>query len=101
MFAAVAKTDAPIKVPIPGGLREVGQTANTEITAFTDGCSRLRSILAEAAVTTPLFFDWFHIAMRRQHAEKIAGTLSTETLEQVKAKAVIVAEVERLLQVEA
>jgi hypothetical protein len=96
VFAAVAKTDTPIEVLIPRGLREVGQTADTEITAFTDGCSGLRSILVDAGVTTPPFLDWFHIAMRLQHAEKTAGTLSTETLEQVNAKAVIVAEVERL-----
>jgi hypothetical protein len=96
MFAAVAKTDTPIEVLIRRGLREVGQTADTEITAFTDGCSGLRSILVHAGVTTLSFLDWFHIAMRLQHAEKIAGTLPIETLEQVKGKTVIVAEVDRL-----
>jgi hypothetical protein len=96
IFAAVARTDTPIEGLIRRGFREVGQTADTGITAFTDGCSGLRSILVDAGVTKPPYLDWFHIAMRLQHAEKTAGTLSSETPEQVKAKAVIVAEVERL-----
>jgi hypothetical protein len=96
VFAAVAKTDTPIEGLIRRGLREVGQTADTGITAFTDGCSGLRSILANAGVTKLPYLDWFHIAMRLQHAETTASNLSSETPEQVKAKAVIVAEVERL-----
>ncbi|QQP93874.1 hypothetical protein IGS68_33695 (plasmid) [Skermanella sp. TT6] len=96
VFAAVAKTDTPIEELIRRGLREVGQTADTGITAFTDGCSGLRSILVKAGVTKRPYLDWFHIAMRLQHAETTASTLSSETPEQVKAKAVIVAEVERL-----
>jgi hypothetical protein len=96
IFAAVAKTDTPIAVLIQRVLAEVGQTEDTELTAFTDGCSGLRSILVDAGIKAPPYLDWFHIAMRLQHAEKIAGTLSAETMEQVKAKSVIVAEVERL-----
>jgi hypothetical protein len=96
IFAAVAKTDTPIEGLIRRGLREVGQTADTGITAFTDGCSGLRSILVNAGVTTPPFLDWFHIAMRLQHAEKTAGVLSTEPPEREHARAMIVAEVDRL-----
>jgi hypothetical protein len=96
VFAAVAKTDTPIEGVIRRGLAEIGQTADTGITAFTDGCSGLRSILVDAGIKALPYLDWFHIAMRLQHAEMTAGTLSTETMEQVKAKAVIVAEVERL-----
>jgi hypothetical protein len=83
-------------VLIRRGLKEVGQTANTEITAFTDGCSGLRSILVKAGVTKPPGLDWFHIAMRLQHAEKTASTLPADTAEQENARAVIVAEVDRL-----
>jgi hypothetical protein len=74
VFAAVAKTDTSIVALIQRSLAEVGQAQETEITAFTDGCSGLRSILVDAGVTEPPFLDWFHIAMRLHHAEKTAGT---------------------------
>src|SRR3954470_15078982 len=96
VFAAVARTDTAIETLIRRGPREVGQTADTEITAFTDGCSGLRSILVNAGITKPPYLDWFHIAMRLQHAEKTASTLPADTLERENARAVIVAEVDRL-----
>ena len=43
VFAAVAKTDTAIEALIRRGLAEVGTAADTELTAFTDGCSGLRS----------------------------------------------------------
>src|SRR3954466_6868294 len=61
--------------------------------AFTDGCSGLRSMLVDADVKAPPSLDWFHIAMRLQHAEKTAGTLPVDTPERENARAVIVAEV--------
>jgi hypothetical protein len=66
------------------------------VTAFTDGCPGLRCILADAGVMKPPILDWFHIAMRMQHVAQAASGLSTDSPDQVKAKAVIVAEVERL-----
>src|SRR3954451_8756566 len=96
VFAAVAKTDTSIETLIQRGLKEVGQTADTELTAFTDGCSGLRSILVKADVTEPPGLDWFHIAMRLQHAEKTASTLPADTPEREHARTVIVAEVDRL-----
>lgn len=96
VFAAVARTDTGIETLIRRSLKEVGQAQETELTAFTDGCPGLRSILVDAGITEPLFLDWFHIAMRLRHAEKVAGTLSARTPEQEHAKAVIVEQVERL-----
>jgi hypothetical protein len=96
VFAAVAKTDTAIETLIRGGLTAVGHTDDTELTAFTDGCSGLRSILLDTGVTTPPFLDWFHIAMRLRHAEKTAGNLPVNTAEREHARAVIVAEVDRL-----
>jgi hypothetical protein len=93
VFAAVARTDTAIEVLIQGGLVDVGKAADTELTAFTDGCSGLRSILVNAGVTKPPGLDWFHIAMRLQHAEKTAGTLPADTPEREHARTVIVAEV--------
>jgi hypothetical protein len=75
VFAAVARTDTAIETLIRRGLAAVGHTDETELTAFTDGCSGLRSSLADAGVTEPPFLDWFHIALRLQHAETTAGTL--------------------------
>src|SRR5215218_4010669 len=96
VFAAVAKAGTSIVALIQRGLKEVGQTADTVITAFTDGCSGLRSILVDAGVTASPYLDWFHVAMRLQHAEKTASTLPAETPERENARTVIVAEVDRL-----
>jgi hypothetical protein len=96
VFAAVTKTDTSVEALIQRGLKEVGQTTDTELTAFTDGCSGLRSILVNAGVTEPPGLDWFHIAMRLQHAGKTAGTLPADTPERENARAMIVAEVDRL-----
>jgi hypothetical protein len=94
VFGAVAKAD--ITALIRRNLETVGRTADTEVTAFTDGCPGLRCILANAGVTKPPILDWFHIAMRLQHAKQVARGLSTDDPDRLQAKAVIVAEVERL-----
>jgi hypothetical protein len=96
VFAAVARTDTAIEALIRRSLQEVGHTKDTALTAFTDGCPGLRTILVGTGVTTPPFLDWFHIAMRLQHAGKTAGSLPSDTLEQERAKAVIIKEVDRL-----
>jgi hypothetical protein len=96
VFGAVARTDTDIAVLIRRSLETVGRTNDTELTAFTDGCPGLRSILANAGITDPPILDWFHIAMRLQHAKQAASGLSTDQPDRVQAKAVIVAEVERL-----
>jgi hypothetical protein len=96
VFGAVAKADTEIAALIRRNLETVGQTDDTEVTAFTDGCPGLRSILADAGVAKPPILDWFHIAMRMQHATRAASRLSTDDPDRVKAKAMIVEEVERL-----
>lgn len=96
VFAAVTKTDTAIAKLIRRSLAAVGQSDGTELSAFTDGCPGLRALLVEAGVSTPPFLDWFHIAMRLQHAEATAGILPTKTPEQERAKAEIVTEVDRL-----
>jgi hypothetical protein len=96
VFGAVAKTDTDVKVLICQSLRGVGRTEDTVLTAFTDGCSGLRRILADAGISEFPILDWFHIGMRLQHLKQIAGALAADDPARVAAKAVIVEEVERL-----
>src|SRR5271155_1216158 len=96
VFGAVAKADTDIATLIRQNLRAVGRTDDTEVTAFTDGCPGLRSILVDAGITSPPILDWFHIAMRIQHATQVASGLSADNPSRVQAKAMIVEEVERL-----
>jgi hypothetical protein len=96
VFGAVARSDTDIKMQIRRTLDAVGRTEGTELTAFTDGCPGLRRILADAGVAEPPILDWFHIGMRLQHLKQIASALLTDDPARVAAKAVIVAEVERL-----
>jgi len=96
VFGAVAKADTDVAVLLRRSLETIGRTAATALTAFTDGCPGLRSILAEAGVTKPPIADWFHSAMRLQHAKQAASGLSTDEPDRIQAKTAIVAEVERL-----
>jgi hypothetical protein len=96
VFGAVAKTDTDVKVLICRSLDVVGRTEDTVLTAFTDGCSGLRRILADAGISELPILDWFHIGMRLQHLKQTAGCLLADNAGRVAAKAVIVEEVERL-----
>jgi hypothetical protein len=94
VFGAVAKADTEIAVMIRRSLETVGRAADTGLTAFTEGAPGFRSRLSEAGCKTPPIADWFHIAMRLQHAKHAASGLSTDTPGRMQAKAVIVPEVE-------
>jgi hypothetical protein len=96
VFAAVAKADTDISALIRRNLGVAGRTDATVVSAFTDGCPGLRSALVDAGITTPPILDWFHIAMRFQHAAQAANGLSADNPNRAQAKAVIVEEVERL-----
>jgi hypothetical protein len=80
VFGEVAKSDTAIAMLIRRSVETLGWTGTTDLTAFTDGCSGLQSILTAAGVTKPPILDWFHIAMRLQHAKQAATGLSTEAL---------------------
>jgi hypothetical protein len=96
VFGAVTRAETDFTALIHRTLETVGRTDTTEVTAFTDGCASLRAVLANVGVTKPPILDWFHIAMRLQHAKLAAANLSTDKPDRVAAKAMIVAEVERL-----
>jgi hypothetical protein len=68
-------------------METVGRTDITKVTAFTDGCPGLSSVLANAGVTKPPILDWFHIAMRLQHTKLAAASLSTDDPDRMTAKA--------------
>jgi len=96
VFGAVAKSSTSIAELIGRKLDAVGRTKDTALTAFTDGCPGLRRILADAGVATRPMLDWFHVAMRLQHLKQIASALPVNDPPRAVAKAVIVAEAERL-----
>jgi len=96
VIGAVARSDTDITALIRRALDSVGRTSDTELTAFTDGCSSMRSILADAGVTSLPILDWFHLAMRLQHAKQTADSLPADQPDQLQAKAAIVEQVERL-----
>ena len=96
VFGAVAESGTDVAALIRRTLDSVGRTGDTELTAFTDGCPGLRSILADAGVTSPPILDWFHLSMRLRHAEQAAAGLPAAAPDQGQAKAAIAAEVERL-----
>jgi hypothetical protein len=59
VFGAVARAGTDFAELIRRNLDAVGRAKDTAVTAFTDGCPGLRSILADAGVTTPPLLDWF------------------------------------------
>jgi hypothetical protein len=96
VFGAVARSGTDITALIRRSLETMGRTGDTALTAFTDGCSTMRSILAAAGVAGPPILDWFHLSMRLQHARQAAEGLPAEAPDQEQAKAPIVERVERL-----
>ena len=96
MFGAVGKAGTDVAALIRRTLDTPGRTGKTVLTAFTDGCPGLRSILAAAGVAGPPILDWFHLSMRLQHAKQVAEGLPADTPDQAQAKTDIVAELERL-----
>jgi hypothetical protein len=53
VFGFVARSDTSIAALIRRNLETAGCTGETAVTAFTDGCTGLQLMLAEAGITTP------------------------------------------------
>jgi hypothetical protein len=83
VFGAVTRADTNVAALIRRTIETVGRDDDTEVTAFTDGCPGLRTILANAGVTKPPILDWSHIAMRLQHTTLAAANLSTDDPDRV------------------
>ena len=80
VFGAVARAETDVTALIQQTLETVRRTDATKVTAFTDGCPALRTVLVNAGETKPPILHWFHIAMRLQHTNLAAANLSTMTL---------------------
>jgi len=65
--------------------RVAGKFSEPLPTAFTDGCSGLRRILADAGISKLPILDWFHIGMRLQHLKQTASGLSADNAARVAA----------------
>jgi hypothetical protein len=78
VFGTVTRGETDMTALIQRTLETVGRTDTTEVTAFTNGCPGLRTVLANAGITKPPILDRFHIAMRLQHAKLVAASLSTD-----------------------
>jgi hypothetical protein len=78
VFGGVTRAETDITALIQRTLETVGRTGATKVTAFTDACPGLRTVLTDAGVTKPPILDWFHIAMRLQHTKLTAANLSTD-----------------------
>ncbi|MBV9747397.1 MAG: hypothetical protein JO157_01160, partial [Acetobacteraceae bacterium] len=96
VFGTVVNAGTDIVALIQRALGAMGRTSDTTLTAFSDGCSGPRAILAAAGVASPPIADWFHLAMRLQHAKLVADALPAGHPDQQQAKAEVVTEVERL-----
>ena len=71
-----------------GVLTGLGMTADTEVTILSDGADGPRS-LGEAGSTGTVchVLDWFHLAMRIQHAAQCAGGWPTDTVSDCRDRA--------------
>jgi hypothetical protein len=96
VFGTVTRVDTEITALLRRTIETAGRDDDTAVTAFTDGRPGLRTVLGNAGVTKPPILDGLHVAMRLQHTNLAAASLSTDDPGRVTAKATIVAEVERL-----
>ncbi len=74
LFSGVPGEADQQRTQLNGVLTGLGMTTDTEVTILSDGADGPRS-LGEAASTGTVFhvLDWFHLAMRIQHAAQCAS----------------------------
>jgi hypothetical protein len=74
LFSGVPGEAAQQPTQLNGVLSSLGMTADTDVTILSDGADGPRS-LGQAASTGTVFhvLDWFHLAMRVQHAAQCAS----------------------------
>jgi hypothetical protein len=79
-FSSVPAEADRQQLQLRGVLRRLGATSNTPVTILSDGADGPRS-LGEAACIGPTkhVLDWFHLAMRIQHAAQAAKRWPADT----------------------
>ena len=92
---AVANAGTDVVALIRRTLDALGRIGDTALTAFTDGCSGLRAILAAAGVMGPPNADGYQ-SRHALAARKASGGSLADGPDQQQAKAGIVTKVERL-----
>jgi hypothetical protein len=88
LFSGVPGDADRQRTQLNGVLIGLGMTADTEVTILSDGADGPRS-LGEAASTGTVYhvLDWFHLAMRIQHAAQCAGGWPANTVSDCRNRA--------------
>ena len=74
LFCGVPREADRQRTQLNSVLTGLGMTADTEVSILSDGADRPRSLGEAASVGTVYHvLDWFHLAMRIQHAAQCAG----------------------------
>jgi len=81
LFSGVPGEADRQRTQLNGVLTDLGMTADTAVTILSDGADGPRS-QGEAASTGTVYhvLDWFHLAMRIQHAAQCAGGWPANTV---------------------
>ena len=88
LFSGVPGDADQQRTQLNGVLTGLGMTAATEVTILSDGADGPRS-LGEVASTGTVYhvLDWFHLAMRIQHAAQCAGGWPANTVNDCRNRA--------------
>ena len=88
LFSGVPGDADRQRTQLNGVLTGLGMTEATEVTILSDGADGPRS-LGEAASTGTVYhvLDWFHLAMRIQHAAQCAGGWPANTVDDCRNRA--------------
>ena len=81
LFSGVHGEAGQQDMQLQGVLSGLGMTAETEVTILSDGADGPRSLGDAASIGTVFHvLDWFHLAMRIQHAAQSAGGWPASTV---------------------
>ena len=82
VFGAVARAETDVTALVQRTLETAGRTDATKVTAFTDGCPGLRTVLVNAGVTKPPILDrgtgYFRVQSRARGLQHSGTGLLTE-----------------------
>jgi hypothetical protein len=79
-FAFVRQGSGPTGPRAQQAMVQAGYRNGAEVTVLSDGDAGLRAIQREVAPDSTHILDWFHLAMRFQHAIQVARGLSQQQI---------------------